>query len=103
MPGPERAMAEFSDPEGCGIRMLATDPPMQGRGAGRALVLTCIERAREQGRRRIILHSTPTMTLAQSIYLRVGFERAPDLDEFIHEEPDAAGEPLHLKAFRLTL
>jgi ribosomal protein S18 acetylase RimI-like enzyme len=96
-------MAEFHDPEGCGIRMLATDPAFQGRGAGRALVQTCIERAREQERERIILHSAPAMTRAQSLYLRMGFVRAPELDEFIHEEPDAAGEPLHLKAFCLNL
>ena len=99
VPGPERAMAEFRDPDACGIRMLATDPALQGRGAGRALVQTCIERARELGRRRIILHSAPAMTLAQSLYSRMGFERAPELDEFIDEEPDDAGEPLHLKAF----
>jgi ribosomal protein S18 acetylase RimI-like enzyme len=103
VPGPERAMAEFHDPEGCGIRMLATDPALQGRGAGRALVQACIERARELGRERIILHSAPAMTRAQSLYLRMGFARAPELDEFIHEEPDAAGEPLHLKAFCLNL
>jgi ribosomal protein S18 acetylase RimI-like enzyme len=103
VPGPERAMAEFRDPEGSGIRMLATDPALQGCGAGRALVQTCIERAREQGRERIILHSAPTMTRAQSLYLRMGFVRAPELDEFIDEETDSRGEPLHLKAFCLNL
>ena len=103
VPGPKRAMAEFHDPEGSGIRMLASDPAFQGRGAGRALVQTCIERARQQRRQRIILHSAPAMTRAQSLYLRMGFVRAPELDEFIHEETDAAGEPLHLKAFSLNL
>lgn len=103
VPGPERAMAEFNDSHACGIRMLATDPEQRGRGAGRALVQTCIERAREQGRARIILHSAPAMTLAQSLYLRMGFVRAPGLDEFIHEEANAEGEPLHLKAFELAL
>lgn len=102
VPGPEHAMAEFDDPQACGIRMLATDPALQGRGAGRALVQTCIERARELRRARIVLHSAPAMTLAQSLYARMGFVRAPELDEFIHEEGNTDGELLHLKAFNLT-
>lgn len=103
VPGPERAMAEFDDAEACGIRMLATDPAAQGRGAGRALTQACMERARDLGRTRIILHSAPAMTRAQAMYLRMGFVRAPELDEFIHEAPDAEGEPLHLKAYVLEL
>jgi ribosomal protein S18 acetylase RimI-like enzyme len=103
VPGPDHAMAEFSEPGGCGIRMLAIDPRFQGRGAGRALVETCISRAREQRRERIILHSTPTMTLAQAMYVRLGFERIPELDEFVNESPYSGDEPLHLRAFVLTV
>ena len=83
--------------------MLAVDPRRQGRGAGRALVLRCLERARALRRARVILHSAPTMTLAQDMYLRMGFARAPELDEFIHEGPYTDGEPLHLRAFTLVL
>jgi hypothetical protein len=45
------------------------------------------------------------MTLAQSMYLRMGFVRAHELDEFIHEGANAEGEgvALHLKAFAFTL
>ncbi|MBW4029790.1 MAG: GNAT family N-acetyltransferase [Acidobacteria bacterium] len=103
VPGPEHAMAEFRDPRACGIRMLAVDPGAQGRGVGRALVQTCIDRARAQRRERIILHSAPTMTLAQAMYVRMGFRAAPELDEHIHEGPDRDGEGLHLRAFTLTL
>jgi len=102
VPGPQHAMAEFTDPGGCGIRMLAVDPSQQGRGAGRALAETCVQRAKEQHRERIILHSAPTMTLAQSMYLRMGFVEAPELDEFINEGPYTDGEPLHLRAYVLT-
>jgi ribosomal protein S18 acetylase RimI-like enzyme len=102
VPGPQHAMAEFTDPGGCGIRMLAVDPAFQGHGVGRALVETCITRAREQHRERIILHSAPTMGLAQAMYVRMGFREAPELDEFIHEGPYTDGEPLHLRAFILT-
>ena len=101
VPGPERAMAEFSDPGGCGIRMLAIDPAHQGKGAGRTLVETCVARARQQRRERIILHSAPTMLVAQAMYLRMGFRAAPELDEFIHEGPYAEGDALHLRAFVL--
>lgn len=99
VPGPQHAMAEFSDPGGCGIRMLAVDPARQGRGEGRALVETCIDRAREQRRERIILHSAPTMGVAQAMYARLGFRAAPELDEFIPEGPYSDDAPLHLRAF----
>ncbi len=42
VPDATRAMAEFSDPDASGIRMLSVDPAHQGHGAGRALVQTCI-------------------------------------------------------------
>jgi ribosomal protein S18 acetylase RimI-like enzyme len=103
VPGPERAMAEFRDPVACGIRMLAVDPALQGRGAGRALVEKCVARAREQGRGRIILHSAPAMTTARAMYVKMSFARAPELDEFIHESSDLEGEPLHLRAFTMTI
>jgi len=102
VPGPSHVMAEFTDPGGSGIRMLAVDPVHQGRGAGSALVRTCIQRAREQRRERIILHSAPTMTLAQAMYVKMGFVAAPELDEFIHEGPYSEGEALHLRAFVYT-
>ncbi len=102
VPGPHHAMAEFRDPDACGIRMLAIDPEAQGRGVGRSLVVTCIERGRQQGRSRIILHSAPAMTRAQAMYLRMGFLHAPELDEWIRE--DAHDEhPLHLTAYVLSL
>jgi ribosomal protein S18 acetylase RimI-like enzyme len=98
VPGPQHAMAEFHDPDACGIRMLAVDPGAQGRGAGRALVTTCIERANEQRRARIILHSAPAMTRAQSMYVRMGFSRAPELDEWVRGDLDN-DESLHLTAY----
>lgn len=103
VPGPEREMSEFSDPDAAGIRMLAVDPGAQRSGAGSALVETCVERARTQGRRRVILHSTPAMTIAHGIYRRLGFDRAAELDSWVTESPDAGGGALHLMAFALTL
>ena len=103
VPDPARTMSSFEDPEGAGIRMLAVDPRYQGLGAGRALVETCITRARLQHRRCIILHSTPVMTIAQAMYKRLGFESSPELDVWFHDEPYSTSDPLHLIAYTLSL
>ena len=81
-PGP---YAEFDDPEGVGLRMLAVAPAHRGRGVGTALVRACIDRARSQGRRRLWLHTTADMPVAQRIYARLGFRRAPDADRHLPE------------------
>ncbi len=101
VPHPETAMSEFSDPDAAGIRMLAVDPARQGEGAGRALTLACIERAREEGRHRLMLHSTPEMKVAQAMYERLGFTRAPDLDEWVTDPP--LDDRIHLMAYVLNL
>jgi ribosomal protein S18 acetylase RimI-like enzyme len=103
VPDHSRAMSEFSDPEAAGIRMLAVDPLHQGLGAGRSLVDTCIARARDQGRRRILLHSTPQMEVARAMYLRLGFELLPEIDVFYDGPPFTPEEPLHLIGYVLEL
>jgi predicted N-acetyltransferase YhbS len=47
---------------------------------GEELVRACIERARGDGRGRLVLHSTPSMTTAHRLYERLGFRRAPGRD-----------------------
>jgi GNAT superfamily N-acetyltransferase len=76
-PGP---YAEFDDPAGAGIRMLAVLPAFQGRGIGEALVRACLDRARTDGRERVYLDTTRWMDTAQRLYTRMGFERRPELD-----------------------
>jgi ribosomal protein S18 acetylase RimI-like enzyme len=78
---PSSPLAESDDPGDAGLRMLAVSPDAMGRGAGTALVVEAIERARRDGRRRLVLLSRPTMKAAHAIYDRLGFERAPQLDE----------------------
>ena len=95
-------MSEFNDPAAAGIRMLAVDPARQGTGAGLALTHWCVERARSAGRRRVVLHSTPVMTVAHGIYGQLGFVRSPELDVWIDEGPDGE-ESLHLMSFTLEL
>jgi ribosomal protein S18 acetylase RimI-like enzyme len=78
------------------IRMLGVDPAFQGRGAGRALVGACIDRARAMGGRAVFLHSTPAMTAAHQLYVRAGFIRLPERDWLPVPE-------VQLLAFRLSL
>jgi len=78
---PSSPLSESDDPDDAGLRMLAVSPDAMGGGIGTALVNETIERARADGRRRLVLLSRPTMKAAHAIYDRLGFERAPELDE----------------------
>ena len=63
-----------------GIRLLGVAPAARGLGVGRALTGACIQRARERGHARVVLHTTRAMQVAWGMYERLGFERAPELD-----------------------
>jgi GNAT superfamily N-acetyltransferase len=68
-------------PEGdCGFRVLAVDPSAEGNGVGRHLVEHCLERARADGRHRLVITTMEWMTRAHALYDRLGFVRRPDLD-----------------------
>jgi ribosomal protein S18 acetylase RimI-like enzyme len=96
-------MSEFEDPDAAGIRMLAVDPNFQAQGAGRALVEMCIDRTRAHGRIKVILHSTPLMSVAHSLYRQLGFTATPELDLYFRDESELESEPFHLMAFTLLL
>lgn len=68
----------FFDAEWPTIRMLVVDPAARGRGAGRMLTQECLTRARRDGAKLIALHTSPIMTVALPMYLRMGFERLRD-------------------------
>ncbi len=63
-----------------GFRFLGVDPDAQGLGIGKALSLHCIDRAKELKCKQVIIHSTEAMKTARSMYLKIGFEKAPYLD-----------------------
>jgi predicted N-acetyltransferase YhbS len=88
--------AEGLRPGESGIRMLAVDPHAQGRGAGRALVGACVERARRLGHTGIFLSSAPWMRTAHHLYEKSGFVRVPERDWVPVPE-------VRLLAFRLDL
>lgn len=71
-PGP---LAWFTGAGDAGVRMLAVDPPAQGRGVGARLVQACIDRALSAGKQRLLLHTTAPMVVAHRLYERAGFQR----------------------------
>jgi len=96
VPGPASPHAELEREGEAGIRMLAVAPWAQGRGAGTALTLALIDRARAEGRKGIALLSLPAMTTAHHMYQGLGFRRAEDRDW----EPEPG---LRLLGFELDL
>jgi ribosomal protein S18 acetylase RimI-like enzyme len=76
--------------------MLAVDPRFQGRGAGAALMAACLDRARADGRHRLVLHTTADNAFARAMYERMGFRRDPARDW----DPDPA---VHLVGYELDL
>ncbi len=55
------------------IRMLVVEPESRGSGVGRALTEECVRRAQRDGAGAIALHTSPIMTIALPLYLRMGF------------------------------
>jgi ribosomal protein S18 acetylase RimI-like enzyme len=80
------ASTEPLAPDEAHLRMLGVDPGFRGRGIGRSLVVACIARARERGKRRLTLDTAPAMTAAQQLYTDLGFtfEEEHDTPEGVH-------------------
>jgi GNAT superfamily N-acetyltransferase len=66
--------------DAAGVRFLAVSDAHRGKGAGKALTLFCIARARAMGKARLVLHTTRVMTAAWATYEGLGFVRFPDID-----------------------
>lgn len=78
-----------------GFRLLAVDPRTRGQGIGKLLTTACIQKAKEQHLRQLIIHTTMAMQPAWKMYEQLGFTRSEDLDF-------AQGE-LQVFGFRLML
>jgi ribosomal protein S18 acetylase RimI-like enzyme len=77
---PGTAYAELSGPGEAEFRMLAVDPAAQGRGAGEALVLACLERATALGCQAVVICVRDFAEPAKRLYARLGFVRVPERD-----------------------
>ena len=76
--GPDSPKAAFFDQRWPIIRMLVVDPAFRGKGLGRVLSMECFARAKRDGSSVIALHTSPIMTVALPMYLRMGFVRVAD-------------------------
>ncbi|QSE96059.1 bifunctional helix-turn-helix transcriptional regulator/GNAT family N-acetyltransferase [Fulvivirga lutea] len=72
-----RAMKEKNS---AGFRLLAVSPEARGLGLGRELTQKCIDRAKELGVKQVVIHTTKAMETAWSMYEKIGFIRARELD-----------------------
>jgi len=71
--GPGVAKADFFQPQWPIMRMLVVEPQARGQGVGKALAQECIARAQRDGANTFALHTSELMTVAQPMYLRMGF------------------------------
>ena len=76
--GPNVEKAAFFDQRWPIIRMLVVDPAFRGKGLGHALSAECIARAKRDRSPIIALHTSPIMTVALPMYLKMGFIKAYD-------------------------
>lgn len=60
------------------VRMLVVDPVFRGKRIGRILTDECLARARRDGAPLMALHTSPIMTVALPMYLRMGFAKLRD-------------------------
>ena len=81
VPDVTNPLAEFTDPDAAGFRMLGVDPgqlnataPAVGSSIGAS------SRHGQIGRRRIAIHSTDAMLIAHGLYRSLGFVRDPTMD-----------------------
>ena len=77
--GEEVAVAAMS-PDCPEVRLVAVAPEGRGQGIGRAIMETCVDRARSSGAPGLVLHTMEIMKAARSLYDSMGFARAPELD-----------------------
>lgn len=63
-----------------GFRLLAVANDSRGLGIGKMLTATCIEKAKQQNQKQIIIHTTAAMHVAWNMYEKFGFKRSEDLD-----------------------
>ncbi|MEE9337842.1 MAG: GNAT family N-acetyltransferase [Methylococcaceae bacterium] len=70
---PHKTKSEFFNPEWTAMRMLVVFPEFRGRGVGRALTQTCIERASRDKSKILALHTSKIMEVALAMYLKMGF------------------------------
>lgn len=62
------------------FRLLAVNPEIRGKGLGKLLINACINQAKKEGHKHLVIHSTKSMMIAWNMYERMGFSRFPEID-----------------------
>lgn len=83
----DSAFAELAGSGEYELRMLAVSPIERGRGIGEELTRHGMDLASQSGATRVVLSTMEAMTKAHSLYEKLGFVRAPDLDWVAHPDP----------------
>ena len=78
-----------------GFRLLAVSRETRGQGLGSLLTEFCIQTAKEEQQKQIVIHTTEAMKTAWGMYERMGFKRSEDLD-FMQEKLPVFGFRLQL-------
>jgi GNAT superfamily N-acetyltransferase len=89
--------------EWAALRALAVDPEARGRGIGRQLAEACVLRAWRMGRQFLALHTAEFQDVARKLYHSMGFQRCPQYDLTVGDQPDLKGERIAIDAFCLNL
>lgn len=63
-----------------GFRFLAIHHNFRGHGLGKLLTNYCIQYAKREQQKQLVIHTTNAMKIAWGMYERMGFERSDDLD-----------------------
>ena len=72
--------AATKEKNAAGFRLLAVSPKTRGEGIGKLLTKACIGLAKDQNQEQVVIHSTKAMQIAWTMYEKLGFKRAEDLD-----------------------
>lgn len=87
---PGSPFAEVAKEDEFELRMLAVSPLERGRGIGRQLTQAALDMAVERGAKRVVLSTMETMRAAHGLYEKMGFQRRPDLDWVVTDNPDGS-------------
>ena len=76
---PGRSNPQYFDDRWASLRLLAVAPNYRGRGIGKLLTQSGIERAKQDNAFGIGLYTSEAMTTAQKMYAKMGFKRDREL------------------------
>lgn len=82
------------------LKRLFIRPAFRGHGIARTIVIEILRRASEKGYQTVILDTLKTMTEAQALYGKLGFEEIPAY--YANPEPGVRYMKLDLRTARLT-